>query len=222
MLEIARRLGDREREISALTKLGAAASGKGQLQRSRLLLEEALEMARELGKPARLALSLANLAAIALEDGAFERAAELCEESLAVGGNLLDSSGVSAALLILAEARLKLGDSASAAESARKALELASDRKDTRLVAEALSVLGAISASKDPLRASRLMGASAKLREETGATLEPSEAKKNEQLLRSLSTAVGDATFSEALEKGRELGFAEAVELGSSTSPNST
>jgi tetratricopeptide (TPR) repeat protein len=214
MLEIARQLGDTEREVSALTKLGAAASGTGQLDRSRTLMEAALRMARELGKPARIALSLSNLAAIALQEGAFARAAELCEESLAIGEHAVDSSGVSAALLSLAEARLHLGDPQRAAEAARKALQLAADRKDPRLVAEALSLVSGAVAAEDALVAARLIGASAKLREVTGATLGPSESAMNEELVHSLRREVGDRGFAEAFEQGQELGLAEAVELG--------
>jgi predicted ATPase/class 3 adenylate cyclase len=221
MLEIARRLGDREREVSALTKLGAAASGFGQHQRSRALMDEALDLARELGKPERLALSLSNSAAAALQDGDFARAAELCEESLAVGEGVVDSAGAAGAHLNLSEARLRLGDPEGAAESARESLQLAGSRKDPLLVAEALCALAAAVAVEDALHACRLIGASDKLREDAGAALAPAESELYEELVRSLRSALGDR-FDHGYEEGRNLALAEAVSLGLTTESSAT
>jgi predicted ATPase/class 3 adenylate cyclase len=214
MLELARGLGDREREVSALTKLGAAAGELGELPRSRALMEEALEMARKLGKPERLALSLSNSAWAALQEGDYVRAAELSEESLAVGEGVLDSAGAAGAHLNLSEARLRLGDPARAAQSAREGLQLAATRRDPLLVGEALLALAASVAVEDPPSACRLIGASAKLREEAGATLGSIESELYEELLRSLQSMVGNTTFDDAYEEGRNLALAEAVELG--------
>jgi predicted ATPase/class 3 adenylate cyclase len=214
MLDIVRRLGDREREVSALTKLGAAASGREDLEQARLLMEQALVLARELGKPARLALSLSNCAEIALQDGDFTRAAELCEEGLLVGERELDSSGLSMVLLNLSEARLRLGDRARAAESASEALELAASRSDPLLVSAALLALAPAVAGGDAPGACRLLGAAAALREETGAGLGPSELRQSDELVESLRRTVGDVQFDQAYDEGRALAFTEAVELG--------
>jgi len=219
MLKITRQLGDREREVSALTKMGAAASGMGDVARSRALMEEALGVARELGKPARLALSLSNLASAVLEEGEFAYAAELCEESLVVGDQAVDSSGRASALLNLSAARTYLGQTESATAAAREALQLAASRSDQRLVAEALLLIGRAVAASDAPRSCRLMGAAARLREEAGASLAASELRSHEELVEWLRSALGDASFDEAFENGRQLAFEQAVELGSSARP---
>jgi predicted ATPase len=205
-LGLARQLGDRESEVSALIKLGAVAARVKRFEEGREMMEEAVAIAREAGDRRSLGHALLNLGGLAMEEGNAKRGADLCERSLSEGGEALDTRGKTVALLNLSFARLRLGDPGRARESGRKALDLALTGGDRSSLADALGVIAASAASVDATLAARLAGAAAVLAEEVG--LEP-----DDEVIDAVRAVADGETYDLGYEEGRSLSLDEAVEL---------
>ena len=77
-----------------------------------------------------------------------------------------------------------------------------------------MALAGAL-ADRDALRSCRLLGAAARLRDETGASFDPDERTVHDELVGSLRGAAGAVAFEQAFADGEELSFDDAVALAS-------
>jgi predicted ATPase len=201
---VARELGDRRGESSALIKLGHAAQGLGRPGDAWSRIEEALSLARDVGDPETVARALLNLGALAANEEDFARAADLSEQSLEAGGPVLDAQVRAVALHNLAAARIKLGqDRRATCGPLSEALTRAVELGDNSLAASCLEQLAAVEVGDDVVRAATLLGAAHRVIEEVGAMAD-------EEIVEEVCAAAGE-TYERAYSGGRELSLDEAV-----------
>jgi predicted ATPase len=202
--ELARALGDRRGESSALIKLGHAAHGLGRPRDARLRLEEALSVARDEGDPETIARALLNLGDLAANEGEFARAADLSEQSLEAGGDALNAQVRAVALHNLAAMRIKLGEVPQAThEPLYEALTLAMEYGDESLASSCLEQFAAAALPRDPQRAAMLLGAAHAVIDAVGSTVD-------EEIAQEIRSAAGKA-YDLAYGEGRDLSLDDAV-----------
>jgi predicted ATPase/class 3 adenylate cyclase len=202
--ELARALGDRRGESSALIKLGHAAHALGRSADAWSRLEEALSIARDTGDPETVARALLNLGDLAANEGDFARAADLSEQSLEAGGTALNAQVRAVALHNLASVRIKLGEGEHAIqEPLRDAVTLAVALGDSSLAASCLEQFAAAEVHRDALRAATLLGAAHAVIEEVGSM-------PDEEIAEEVRAVAGEAKDA-AYVHGRDLPLGEAV-----------
>ena len=202
--ELARILGDRRGESSALIKLGHAAHSLGRPADAWSHLEEALSIARDVGDPETVARALLNLGDLAANQGEFARAEDLSEQSLEAGGDAFNAQVRAVALHNLAAVRMKLGEAEPAIhQPLREALSLAVGIGDKSLAASCLEQFAAAEVARDPARAATLLGAAHAVIEEVGSMAD-------DEIDEEVRAAAGDA-LDHAYSNGRDLSLDDAV-----------
>ena len=216
-LSIRRELGDRRNIAAVLGNLGIIAYEQGDLTASRALSEEALTISRELGDRGRVADALNNLGNVAFDQGDIAAARALNEQSLAIARELGDWDAIATSLHNLGAVAYLQGDFGSARALYEEALANRSGLGDRLGVARALEGLAAVvAATGSSLRAARIWGAAARLREEIGSPLSPTERSRHEQRVIAARAAVrDDEVFDRAWQEGCALSPTQATELAS-------
>jgi tetratricopeptide (TPR) repeat protein len=173
-LALGRERGHQQAVAYTLGHLGGLAASVGEFARATTLLNEALILSREHGLVVVVARSLANLGNIARAQGQYERAAEQLEESAALFRTLGERGGVAWALEGLGHVAQARGSYGRAVACFAESLVLYRDLGYKRAVAERLENLAAVAeAQGQSLRAARLMGAAAGLRQPPGRAPSP-------------------------------------------------
>lgn len=93
-LDMARRLGDRDRESREANSLGIARREAGEVAGARALVEQSLELGRQIGSSRRVATALANLAIFLVDEGDYVAAVTRGREAVAADLALDDPWGV--------------------------------------------------------------------------------------------------------------------------------
>lgn len=93
-LDMARRLGDRDRESREANSLGIARREAGDVAGARALVELGLELGREIGSAHRVATALTNLAMLLVDEGDYDAAVKRGREAVAADLALDDPWGV--------------------------------------------------------------------------------------------------------------------------------
>ena len=93
-LEMARRLGDVDREARESNSLGIARREAGDIAGGRLLVERSISLARQIDNPRREATALANAVLLYIDSGDYAAAVEAAREALAADQALGDPWGV--------------------------------------------------------------------------------------------------------------------------------
>ncbi|HET8631472.1 MAG TPA: tetratricopeptide repeat protein [Thermomicrobiales bacterium] len=207
-----RAAGDRRGVAEALHYLGLLASYGGDDEAARAILEEALAINRELGDRRGVGYGLGLLGVILCRQGEYAAARPLAEESLAAGLALGERRGVGRALQLLGDIALALGDLPAARTHYQESLALFRELGDRLFVAVCLEGLAGLAAAEGwPVRAGRLFGAAAALRDTIGAPLPDFNRAFYEWNQARARAAVDEATFAAAWAAGRLLTPEEAL-----------
>jgi predicted ATPase len=211
-LEDAEREGDREDAAYFLRRLADTATRHGGYDAAVRLYDDAIRVSRELGDSHGVAASLVNLGELELGERHLERAEALFEEALGVYNEVGDDQGVlitvhNLGFVALANNRLDEADERLAESVAR-----ASEVGDARLLGSALVGVAAVAAGRGHDEAAgRVLGAAARLHEESGHLLEPVEEAVHDRLLADLDERLGREALESALAEGRRLERDNAV-----------
>jgi tetratricopeptide (TPR) repeat protein len=210
---LARLIGDRRRECTALTNLGAVAFGLNDFAQARGRLEEALALARADGDSRTVAAQLINLGDVANAEGDYEAGARLAEEALEVARPTGNASIVATAATNLTTARLHLDRFDEAAESSREALRNSVEVGDETQTVICLLIMAALAEARAEAKtAARLLGFTDSFFAEHDLSLEPAERVLHADTVAALQESLGDA-YEDLRREGAELSFGDALAL---------
>jgi tetratricopeptide (TPR) repeat protein len=217
-LALYRDLGDRHGTWRMLQSLGGALLNRGDRQGAQRFYEEALAMARAVGDIRGNAQELRYLGWIAFLEEEYERAEQFFAESATWWERMPNRRGFQ--WLLRDEGRLLLaqGNHETAAVRLRESLRLSIAGGDVRTVIvclEALAgVLARICGSAAPsLRAARLLGAAAAMREVRQLPVPGIDRPAYELAMAAARAALDERAFETAFSEGRAISQDEAVAL---------
>jgi non-specific serine/threonine protein kinase len=211
-LAIRRELEDRRGISSALHNLGVVAAALEDFEGARTLYEEALAYHRGLGNRAWEAASLNGLGGVALYRGDLQAARTYQEQGLALQRDLGDKRGIAFSLRELGRIAERQMDHAAAEQFHKESLSILRDLGDRQGMAESLEGLAsAAAASGRPVRALRLAGAAAGLRELIHAPLSAPDQHLLDGGLEQARALLGPEAAGASFEAGRCSALEEAV-----------
>jgi predicted ATPase/class 3 adenylate cyclase/DNA-binding XRE family transcriptional regulator len=211
-LAIRRALGDRRGEADALANLGFVSLHQGEYAGARAQYQGSLDINRELGNAQGVADALSHLALAAFYEDDYATARELDNQSLAIWRGVGDRQGIAWALYELGNVLLAQGDDAAANRSYVESLAQARELRSQLGIAWSLSGFARLAAAQaQPIRALRLAGAAAALRELIGMPLTPAELAEFERRIAPARRALGEAAAESAWAEGRALAVEQAI-----------
>src|SRR6266540_4315984 len=205
------RLDDRPSLAHALMARGIAAEWRGDLAAEGAFYETAERLFRELNNTEALNSILNNRAYAEVIVGNFESAERRLRE-------LADTTSGMAKLYVFANHGLALAQLGRLDEAAARFVPLLGDPKLEEPSGEirmyAVEGLATIAGSRaDDVRAARLWGAAAAIREATGSALAAAEQRFHDEVAAEVQARVGEDAFDQAWNEGRLLSAKQAVEL---------
>jgi len=205
------RLDDAASLASALMARAIAAEARGDLEAESAFYDTAERIFRDLGHTDALDAIVVNRAYAEIIVGNFAPA----ERRLRELASLAPAESRHFALVNHGLALARLGRLGAADARFAEALEtaaLSSQAVEVRFYA--LEGLGSIAGKRgDDLRAARLWGASAGIREATGSALATAEQRFHDEVAPEVRNRLGDAEFDRAWNEGRQLPRERAIEL---------
>ena len=211
-LMIRRRLGDLEGIAESLSGLAWLAQDRNEFSTARAYYDEALVIRREQGDKGGVAGTLGGLAWLAQNQGDHALAHALYEEALAISRDLGDTRRTELLLSDLAWLFQAERDYAQARVLHTEALALAGGLGDRWGIADAFRAFAMLAlAGGEPQRASRLFGAAAAARDDTGMQLSPTERATHDRAVADTAAAIGEAAFASAWAEGRAMSLQEAI-----------
>jgi tetratricopeptide (TPR) repeat protein len=180
------------------------------------LSEQALSVARESGSAFGAGLAISNLADALRAQGDLERARTLLEESLTSLRRIKHPPRLAYALAItltrLASIECEMGRDARASELYKESLELERQYRFGFEAVACLEGLARVAAVQGRTElATRLLGASAALREKTGMSLSPIVRADHDQATNAALAALGEDAFTTAWAEGSAMTLDEAI-----------
>ena len=201
-LRLGRAVGDERTQVHALTALGLAHLGAGDLLESRRFHAESLELAREHGHERSIANSLSNIADIESTLGNHDVAETLARESLEINRRIGDDAGMGVALLLLAVSMLERGGDEDAVPMIVESVRCFRNVDFKDFLASGLVALARAEDSSDPFGAAVLLGAARTIRASLGHSQFPWEQAWFDTTLERVRVELGDELTEEALSKG--------------------
>ena len=197
----------------ALNGLALIAFDSGNLNRARQLWEESLASARKQESALAVTNALLNMAYTDLATGNHKDATALQEESLTIGRRLKNNVILAGALLGLGIAATLRGEPNRATVLLKEGLTIQLDKGTKNDIAEYLEVLAeAAGASNEDLRAARLWGAAAALRETVGIPWNVAERQLHEPQLIAAQSRINEAVWGAGFADGSAMGLEKAAE----------
>lgn len=214
----ARQAGNSFVLAEALRDGAAVALNSGDYATAHVLLDEAVALLESTQADAVLAGVLVNLADLALNEQRWSDATALAERGIEVGRK---ANPVSEAISHLNRgvALLELDEAGRAAESLATGIQMANDLGMTLFVALSLSRLAEAIADTEPVRATRLLGASDALLKELGVVNNPIEIEATARISVRLKKLLTSNGFDEYKDEGSKLDQDAAVALALTASP---
>lgn len=206
-LDAARISGDRAGVAVALQSLGQVHLQRDEFEQAATQTQAALASCQGLDPAAPLvSLIHANLGQIALAGGDLAGATAHLEEAERRQRALGFAWGLGDTLRYLGDLARERGDYERALNFYRESLELARDHGDRRFLAETLAgIAGSAAVQSRPVRAARLYGAAAALREQIGAPVEGWERPAYQRGVTLVRAALASEVFSAAWAEGAAL-----------------
>ena len=205
-------LGDRSGVGTALTCIGIADLGQSNIAAARPVLEEAVAACREAGDRWGLAQALSQLASVFRQSGDLPTALTLREKAAAIARQLGDRWTLGMALMGAATIVRGQGDLSRSTDLYREALAVLRELEDRWLTPRAIEGLAGCALLDDNhLRAARLFGAAAALREASGTREMSLWRALFDRDIADLQAAMGDLPFTTAWAEGRAMSHEEAV-----------
>jgi len=200
-------------EALALAALGSLAVRRGQLRTAGRLHEEGLSIFQSMDHFGIAATSLVGLGVVAHGAGDYERAMRYYREAHAIADHLEDFRMQRARCLAgIGAVALDMGDLASARRHLAESLVLTELTGQRLGVARILEVFATLAEREgDDVRAVRLAGASATLREAAGAAPSPASGARREHWLDGLRARLGAPAVARLWAEGRSTQAADAI-----------
>jgi predicted ATPase len=213
-LAIYRDAGEREQEAKELNSLGITHCYLGDLSIARSLLEESAALARDTGNERRLAAAQANLGLTETLAGDFDRATEVLQEAVALDEKHGDQLGLVYDRHALTLISLRAGRTPEARDRLSATLEFVARSGDSDILATTLELAACTAAGLgEPLRAARLAGAAAAVRQIAGMPIAEHEAELLEGFLAPARATMTGAEWDAEYGAGRALGQEQAATL---------
>ena len=213
-LAIWRDLGELDEQARELNSLGGTHRHLGNLDTARSLLYDCAAISREIGSEVRLAAALTNLGQVEMFAGNLDRATELLQEALALRREHADITGAAVDLQSLSLISLLLGRAREARDLQAGTFHFVANSGDTEFLLDALELAACIAAELgECLRAARLAGAAAALRQLAGMPIPQANVVLLEQFLAPARAAVAPQEWQAELAAGGELTQEQAVAL---------
>ncbi len=217
-LAIWRELGNLDLQARELNSLGIAHHHLGDLETARPMLQESIAIARQIGSPVRLAAALTNLGQLESTAGDFDRATQALQEALTIDYEQGDLLGVALDHQSLALVSLRAGRPDEARDLLSGTLAYVASSGNSSFLANILELSGVITARLgDPLRAARLVGAAAAVRQRESIPMTPQEAARMEGYLGQAHDTVAPEEWDAELASGRALTQEQTIALLLST-----
>ncbi|MBX3010788.1 MAG: tetratricopeptide repeat protein [Caldilineaceae bacterium] len=212
-LTIRRELGDKPGVATMLNNLAIVAGLQQDMPGAYQLNEESLAVFRELGDLWSLGTLLNNQAVVASALGDYAEARRLLQESLSIRRQLGDKAGLAFSLNTLADVVLDEGDYLAAPSLLAESLRLNRELGDQTAIAYLMEDYAGLAAAQDqPVRAMRLAGFAAALRQTVGAPLPPTEQERVDRMLAPARRVLAADAIAMAWATGASLALPAAVE----------
>lgn len=210
--EMLKTLGDQYGIANTLNNRANVAHEQGQYETARAFHEEGLAIRRALGDRIGLAFSLSNLGNVLNDMGDAARARALYEESLTICRDLGARREMSNALNGLGNVAREAGDTAAAYAYYAECLSIRQSLGHTLGIAKSLESFVTLAAALgQPLRAVRLAGSAAVLREVLRIPQTPVSADESSRELQAIRSSVGESAYETAWQEGRTQSLEQAV-----------
>ena len=214
-LEHYREVGDRAGEAFALNNLGVQQVFQGDLEQSLQLFQDALFLYQQANDERGIADVINNIGGVAHYQGDLERAEALYQQSLSLRRHLGNDERVAETLYNLGEIAYEKQDYSEAWNKYQESLSLLRGLGTSWRAAACLAALAAAAAGLDkPERAARLSGAAQSLLQSLGASLDPVEQARFDEVLGSIRAGLGDDLSTALWTEGHLMAPAEAIEYG--------
>jgi predicted ATPase len=211
-LALLHELDDARGSLYLQTNLALLEMTRGQYADAEPLLKRCASLARDLGETFLIAVNLGSLAIVAHARGDGERATSLFEESLTLARDVGDLFLESHILSYKGRAEYSDGDLVSAEACFVESLAIARELADPFATMWALERFAELVAAKRAHeRAATILGAAARLREESGLRIPPHEEREHENVAAAMRVALGDDAFERAWREGGAMELEEAV-----------
>jgi predicted ATPase/DNA-binding SARP family transcriptional activator/Tfp pilus assembly protein PilF len=211
-LALCRESDDSRGIARALNNLGRVLQIQGAFAAALSCHEEALPLCRSIGDRRAIAATLLNLGFLAYSQGDYASARSDYEESLNIVEAIGDRQGGATSLFYLGCVAAELGDIDGAAQRHFDSLTIRREIGDRQGLANSLeAIAGLATRLQRPTEGASHLGAAERLREDLGASLEPIERARVEQLIAVLKEALGEETFTRAWAAGRAVSLDEAI-----------
>jgi predicted ATPase len=233
-LEIQRQLKDKRAIARSLTTLGSMAARLAEDGAARALLEESLALARELGAKGVIEETLSMLGSLAREGGDHDAALAFHEEHLTIAREVGSASGIAESLYDLGLVARDRGEGSRARTLWSESLAIYQELGNKQRIADCLEGFASLAAPPDPtepgqrtrgsrgsretsegpdsaLRAARLFGAAAALREVANAPLAARHRAEYERHLAAVRARLDPASFAAAWAEGQAMALDEAI-----------
>jgi len=213
-LAIYRDAGDRNQEARELNSLGITRGYAGDLDTARSLLEESAALAREVGNEQRVAAALTNLGLVENFAGNLARAAEVLREAVALDEKYGDQLGLALDRQVLIMVSLRAGHTGEARDLLFAGLHYVASAGNSDILATTLELAACtIAELGEPLRAPRLAGAAAAVRQAAGMPLAAQDAEMVEGFLAPARATMTGAEWDAEYGAGRALSQEQAATL---------
>jgi len=213
-LAIYRDSGDRDQEARELNSLGITHGYNGDLSTARSLLEESATLAREIGSDQRLAAALTNLGMVENFAGDLDRAAQVLQEAVTLDQKHGDQLGLVLDRHALTMVSLRAGHTRRARDLLSATADYVVSAGNSDILAAALELAACTVAELgEPLRAARLAGAAAAVRQTAGMPAPDLEAELVEGFLGPARATMARAEWDAEYGAGRALSQERAATL---------
>jgi len=124
-----------------------------------------------------------------------------------------DEAGMRITLFNLAVVATRSGDLEPARRYLAESLRIVRELGSKQLAPESFEVLGELAAAlHETVPAARMYGAAQVVRETTGESMTPEDARHRDQAIRGLRNELGEDRFQHLVREGRELSFESAID----------
>jgi predicted ATPase/class 3 adenylate cyclase len=208
---MAREAGDQVGLPFVLLHVAEAADLSGDYDSASGLYEEVIAMFDAQGHQWGLAYALTNYGQAMSRRQDTGQARSKYEQAHRLYGQLGDRRGEARTLALLAEVALAEGDRFGSRNLLYESLGIRCQLGDRPGIITAFEKLAAAAASEDPLRSARILGATERMRERTGARLSLGARAARDQQLAELRARLGEEVFAAAMTEGRRSRLQDAL-----------
>jgi predicted ATPase/class 3 adenylate cyclase len=185
---------------------------QGRFAEARLHFEENLQRSGALHDERGVAVTTGNLGLLGMLEGDHEGASALAGESLALHRKLGDAEGMARGTTLLGINALLANEPQRAKSYLREGVEIAADVGHRELIGSALGGFAAAATHTGELeRGAILLGAAARIREESGTALEPLEQQLDDTARKHLLDSLTNQRFDELVARGAAMSVGDVL-----------